>query len=153
MKKDARSNWLQKQVSVLTSVQMKAEEELSEKHREKLDLELRKYRRRALLNRHNVEQDLIREVKRIAYSKIKSSLNSGYYAEACNEWRGPSLAPWQQGLKETPQRWRAVGDIVPDLTAPEIETQAFRADINVVNRYAHNFVSFLKISVQPITSH
>ena len=51
-------------------------------------------------------------------SKIKSSLNSRYYAEACNEWQDylPCLAPGQHSFEETSQRWRAVGDTASDLT-------------------------------------
>ena len=50
---------------------------------------------------------------------IKSLLYSCYYAEACNEWRGPSprLSVWQHGSEETSQRRRAVGDTVPAPTA------------------------------------
>ena len=46
--------------------------------------------------------------------KIKSSLYSPYYAEACNEWWGPSprlsACSVQHSYEETSQRWRAVGD-------------------------------------------
>ena len=41
-----------------------------------------------------------------AQQKIKSSLYSRYYAEACNEWRGPSLPlrPGQHSSEDTSQR-------------------------------------------------
>ena len=55
---------------------------------------------------------LIRQAVQLAINKIKSNLHytRRKYAEACNEWRGPSpgYAPPQ-----TSQRWRAVGDTVP----------------------------------------
>ena len=46
--------------------------------------------------------------------KIKSLFFSRYYAEACNEWWGPStrLAPERRRSKETSQRWRAIDDTV-----------------------------------------
>ena len=62
LSKDERTNWLQQQVSALVTVQTKAEEELSLKHRQKLDLETRKYKRKVLVDRHKLEQDLLREV-------------------------------------------------------------------------------------------
>jgi len=62
--KDERADWLQRQISNLTNMHSHAEEELRERHQQNLDLELRKYRRRALLSRHTLEQDLLREVRR-----------------------------------------------------------------------------------------
>ena len=62
--------------------------------------------------------------------KIKSSLYSPYYAEACNELRGPSprLSAWATQLRRNvttvASRWRhCVG-----LTAPGIEPQTYRTD-------------------------
>ena len=63
-------------------------------------------------------------------SKIKFSLHSPYYAEACNEWRDPSpqLSAWATQLRRNvaavASRWR---DYV-DLTGPGIEPQTFRTD-------------------------
>ena len=56
-------------------------------------------------------------------NQIKFSLYSPYYAEACNELRGPlrGLAPEQHSSESTSQRWRAVGDTVSDLTGPGIK--------------------------------
>ena len=60
----------------------------------------------------------------------KSSLYSWYYAQACNEWRdsSPIRNAWPTQLRETSQRWRAVGDTAPDLTDQGIEPQTSRTD-------------------------
>ena len=52
------------------------------------------------------------------------------YAEAWNEWRGPSpqLSAWVTQLEETSERWRAVGDTVSDLTDLGIKPQTSRTD-------------------------
>ena len=63
-------------------------------------------------------------------SKIKSSLYSSYYAEACNELRGPSprLSAWATQLRRNvatmASRWRRC----VDLTGPVIEPQTSRTD-------------------------
>ena len=63
-------------------------------------------------------------------SKIKSSLYSPYYAEACNELRGPSprLSAWATQLRRNAAtvagRWRHCAD----LTGPGIEPQTSRTD-------------------------
>ena len=62
--------------------------------------------------------------------KIKSSLYSPYYAEACNELRGPSprLSAWATQLRRNvatvASRWRHC----VDLTGPKIEPQTSRTD-------------------------
>ena len=62
--------------------------------------------------------------------QIKSSLYSPYYAEACNELRGPSprLSAWATQLRRNvatvASRWRHC----VDLTGPGIETQTSRTD-------------------------
>ena len=62
--------------------------------------------------------------------KIKSSLYSPYYAEACNELRGPSprLSAWATQLRRSvatvASRWRHCAD----LTGPGIEPQTSRTD-------------------------
>ena len=62
--------------------------------------------------------------------KIKSSLYSPYYAEACNEWRGPSprLSAWATQLRKNvatvASRWRHC----VNLTGPGIEPQTSRTD-------------------------
>ena len=69
---------------------------------------------------------LLRTIK----SKIKSSLYSPYYAEACNELRGPSprLSAWATQLRRdvatVASRWRHC----VDLTGPGIESQTSRTD-------------------------
>ena len=67
------------------------------------------------------------QASRSSKFKIKSSLYSRYYTQARNEWRGPlpRLSAWE--FWKTSQRWRAVGDTVPDLTCPEIEPKTSRA--------------------------
>ena len=67
-------------------------------------------------------------MKKIA--KIKSSLYSPYYAEACNELRGPSprLSAWAAQLRRNvaavASRWRHCAD----LSGPGIEPQTSRTD-------------------------
>ena len=62
--------------------------------------------------------------------KIKSSLYSPYYAEACNELRGPPprLSAWAAQLRRNvaavASRWRHC----VDLTGPGIERQTSRTD-------------------------
>ena len=66
----------------------------------------------------------------IAQIKIKFSLYSPYYAEACNELHGPSprLSAWATQLRRNvatvASRWRHY----VDLTGPVIEPQTSRAD-------------------------
>ena len=57
------------------------------------------------------------------FTKLKSSLYSRYYAEACNSDGAHlrDLVSGRHSFEETSQRWRAVGDAVSDLTAPGIE--------------------------------
>ena len=63
-------------------------------------------------------------------NQIKSSLYSPYYAEACNELRGPSprLSAWATQLRRSvatmASRWRHC----VDLTGPGIEPQTSRTD-------------------------
>ena len=62
--------------------------------------------------------------------RLKPSLYSRYYAEACNKWRVLlcDLAPGQNSFKEASQRWRAVGDAVSDLNDPRFEPLTSRTD-------------------------
>ena len=68
--------------------------------------------------------------EKLQKSKIKSSLYSLYYAEACNEWRGPSprLSAWATQLRRNvaavASRWRHCAD----LTGPGIEPQTSRTE-------------------------
>ena len=63
-------------------------------------------------------------------NQIKSSLYSPYYAEACNELRGPfpRLSAWAAQLRRNvatvASRWRHC----VDLTGPGIEPQTYRTD-------------------------
>ena len=69
--------------------------------------------------------------KRIKMKKsIKSLLHSPYYAEVCNDWRGPSprLNAWttqlQTNVATVASRWRHCDN----LTDPGIEAQTSRTD-------------------------
>ena len=65
-----------------------------------------------------------------ATQNIKSSLYLPYYAEACNEWRGPSprLSAWATQLRTNvatvARRWRHCDDLI----GPGIEPQTSRTD-------------------------
>ena len=69
-------------------------------------------------------------LNRLNQNQIKSSLYSPYYAEACNELRGPSprLSAWATQLRRNvatvASRWRHCAD----LTGPGIEPQTSRTD-------------------------
>ena len=73
-------------------------------------------------------------VKNVSSKKIKFSLYSRYYPEACNERQGPSprVSAWVLSSEETSQRRRAVGDTVSDLTDPGFKPQITRTDNNVL---------------------
>ena len=65
----------------------------------------------------------------IAHKNFKSNqiVHSLLYAKACNELAGPISASLHLGniapFEEMPQRWRAVGNTVSDLTSPRFEPQ------------------------------
>ena len=73
--------------------------------------------------------------------KQKKSLSySQFYAEACNEWRGPSprLSVWQHSSEEMSQRWRAVGDCrLSELVDRGIEPKTSRTGSDVFNDYTN----------------
>ena len=62
--------------------------------------------------------------------KVKSSLYSQYYAEACNEWRGPSpqLSAWATQLRSNDAAVASLWRLRADLTGPGIEPQTYRTD-------------------------
>ena len=71
--------------------------------------------------------------------KIKSSLYSRYYAEACNEWGGVhlhSLAPGHYNFEDTSQRCGTVGNSVFDLIGPGIELQVSHTNSDVLSNWA-----------------
>ena len=76
------------------------------------------------------EQPLLTLLYRLFQKKIKSSLYSSYYAEACNELRGPSprLSAWATQLRRNvatvTSRWQRCAD----LTGPGTESQTSRTD-------------------------
>lgn len=63
--KDIRDEWLTRQINTLVTMHSQAETQLRDRYNQTLELEVRKYRRKALLARHNLEQDLLREVSNI----------------------------------------------------------------------------------------
>ena len=79
-------------------------------------------------------------------SKLKSSLYSWYYVEACNEWWGssPRLSVWATQLRRS--RWPAVGKTVSDLSRPVIKPEPSCTDSYVLSftPICHfvNFISF-----------
>ena len=85
----------------------------------------------------NFQLDSCSGLRSLNFKKIKSSLYSRYYAEACNELRDPSLhlAPGQHSSEETSQQWRVVGSTVFDLTDPGIVPKTSRIDSDVSNHY------------------
>ena len=62
--------------------------------------------------------------------KIKSSLYSRYYAEACSEWRGPSprLSVWPTQLRRNFTTVATGWLHCANLTGPAIEPQTSRTD-------------------------
>ena len=92
--------------------------------------------------------------------KLNLSLNSLYYALACNELAKPISAPLRPGntapFEEMSQRWRAVGNTVSDLTGPRFEPQTSRSrDKRVTARpsdqYLKSFAHFRKWSLNWLT--
>ena len=67
----------------------------------------------------------------VQIKSIKSLLILLYYAEACSEFAGPILAWLRPGNTtfsgEMLQRWRAVGNTVPDLTDLRFGPQTSRS--------------------------
>ena len=81
-------------------------------------------------------------------NKIKSSLYSPYYAEACNELRGPSprLSAWATQLRRSvatvASRWRHCAD----LTGPGIEPQTSRTDsVRLATELTAGFSNYMLI--------
>ena len=76
--------------------------------------------------------------------QIESSSHSRYNVDAYNErWahlRG--LEPGQHSFEERSQRWRAVGDAVPDLTCPELNPD--QPDSCVLNNSANVRLEYFK---------
>ena len=90
--------------------------------------------RRALIRgdgpRHSLHASAQHHEYREDQNQIKSSLYSPYYAEACNELRGPSprLSAWATQLRgnaaTVTSRWRHCAD----LTGPGIEPKTSRTE-------------------------
>lgn len=62
--KKEKQEWLSKQKENLQHFQAEEEANLQRRQRQYLELECRRFKRRILVVRHNVEQDLAREVSR-----------------------------------------------------------------------------------------
>ena len=78
----------------------------------------------------HIQTSLVGKANTYNQIKIKSSLYSPHYAEACNELRGPSprLSAWATQLRRNvatvASRWRHCAD----LTGPGIEPQTSRTE-------------------------
>ena len=85
--------------------------------------------------------------KKIAHQNIKSSLYSRYYAEACNEWRGPSPR-LGTGATQLPRN-----DTVSDLTDPATEPQISRTsgDVTTVPTKKRHHFRYKRINA--VTNH
>ena len=84
----------------------------------------------------NVRVKIQLQVYRYFNHQIKtksSSYSRYYYAEACNEWRGPSprLSASTTQPQETPQQWRTVGAMVFDLIGWGIELCTYRTTVTL----------------------
>lgn len=60
--KKEKQEWLSKQKENFQHFQAEEEANLQRRQRQYLELECRRFKRRVLIARHNVEQDLVREV-------------------------------------------------------------------------------------------
>lgn len=60
--KKEKQEWLSKQKENIQHFQAEEEANLLRRQRQYLELECRRFKRRMLLGRHNLEQDLVREV-------------------------------------------------------------------------------------------
>ena len=70
------------------------------------------------------------ELKSAHMLQIKSSLYSPYYAEACNEWRGPfpPRSVWATQLRRNVAAVASCWRHCADLTGPGIEPQISRTE-------------------------
>ena len=100
------------------------------KHKYQLNRKLRNYRSARIHEKHQ--------------NQIKSSLYSRYYAEACNEWRGPSprLSAWATQLRRNVATVASPWRHCADLTGPGIEPQTSRTESV---RLATELKAFLRI--------
>lgn len=62
--KKEKQEWLSKQKENFQHYQAEEEANLQRRQRQYLELECRRFKRRILIARHNIEQDLVREVGR-----------------------------------------------------------------------------------------
>lgn len=67
--KKEKQEWLSKQKENLQHFQAEEEANLQRRQRQYLELECRRFKRRILIVRHNVEQDLAREVSRAGINR------------------------------------------------------------------------------------
>lgn len=69
--KKEKQEWLSKQKENFQHYQAEEEANLQRRQRQYLELECRRFKRRILIARHNIEQDLVREVRPITFSVSK----------------------------------------------------------------------------------
>ena len=110
---------------------------------------------RSICNKNSTGIESKQASRSIYNSKIKVrliksnlSLHSLYYAEACKKFVGLISASLHSGniapFEEMPQRWRAVGSTMSDLTGPRFEPQNSRSrDERVAVRPAGRLVRLL----------
>ena len=89
--------------------------------------------------------------------KIKSSLYSRYYAEACNEWWGPSprLGTWATQLRRNVAMVASCWRHCADLTGPVIESQTSRTEsVRLATELTAGYVEtkFIKLAKTIISS-
>lgn len=68
--KREKQEWLVHQKECLQQLQAEEEAGLLRRQRQYYELQCRQYKRKMLLARHNLEQDLLREVSRLPQSEI-----------------------------------------------------------------------------------
>ena len=82
---------------------------------------------------------------------LNSKSNLHYIRGITPKHETSDLAPGPHSSEETLQRWRAVGDIVSDLTGPGIEPQNLLSDGNVLPTELIGGVFFLITSIFILT--
>lgn len=90
LNKEDRQEWLNRKMADLTSVQDQTEYGLRERQTQNRELEMRKHRRRALLERHNLEHNFLREeldLKQVHKKKEHETLISQHDSTQTLEYR------------------------------------------------------------------
>ena len=84
----------------------------------------------------------------IVFTVLRRSLAPGQVTSGGIHLRG--LAPGQHSSEKTSQRWRAVGDTVPNLTDPGIELQIFRTHSNLMGNGVYSYLTHTLQSFRPL---